>query len=217
MSREVVLAAAGTAVLCLAAFGWWLQTKRGEPVDNPTLGGSGSDPTPAEKETQPVLHRAPVPPGKPSMEQTVFELPTRVTFFGEDEFSPCFLDQEKKILYRWKGVVLRREQLLDTPYGTVPSGIRVLEPEDFTVKSVEAPVRYREVDGGYRVGYLDRTILMFYEWKGVVLTKDELLDKSQDGKEPVVKPEFASQAPPKVIEIEMPAFLKNKPQLWKKQ
>jgi hypothetical protein len=84
------------------------------------------------------------------------------------------------------------------------------------VVTVEPPVKYLAVDGQFRPGYLDTTIQAFYEWKGVALSKKELLDKSADGKDPIVKSAVASQGTPQVIEIEMPAHLKDHPELWKK-
>ena len=150
-------------------------------------------------------------PDKPVTVQPVFELPIHVAFLGDDQFFPCYVDLGKNILYRWKGVVLGADQVPDA-YGGVPSGLKILTAKNFTVVPVEAPVKYREFDGGYRPGYLDRSVQGFYEWKGVVLSKKEVLDKSQDGQSAVLDPTAFGQ----VIEIDMPAFLKGHPELWKK-
>jgi hypothetical protein len=50
------------------------------------------------------------------------------------------------------------------------------------------------------------------------LRKQELLDKSQDGKDAILKPDdfYNQEIVSEVIEIDMPAHLKDQPGLWKK-
>jgi hypothetical protein len=151
------------------------------------------------------------PSEKPATVQAVFEFPVHVASLGDGQFCPCYIDLSKNILYAWKGVVLRIGQVPDA-YDGVPSGIKILNAKDFTVVPVAALVKYREFDGGYRPGYLDGSVQAFYEWKGVVLTKQQVLDKSQDGQTAIVDASKFSQ----VIEIDMPTYLKDHPGLWKK-
>jgi uncharacterized protein involved in tolerance to divalent cations len=162
-------------------------------------------------------HQPSVSSERAAIDQRVFELPMQVASLGDDECGPCYVDLDNKTLYRWKGVILRREQILQTPYAGVPSGIRILKTKDFSIVPVEAPVKYWYWKDGeaYRPGYLDRSIWTFYAWKGIVLSKQELLDKSQDGQDAIVKPTFPSQTIG-VIEIDMPPHLKEHPELWKK-
>ncbi len=91
----------------------------------------------------------------------------------------------------------------------------MLRAKDFAVKTVEAPVKYPDADGGYRPGYLDRNVhcfyaWKFYAWKGVALSQRELLDTGADGHNPVVRGIW------QVLEIDMTPHLKNRPALWKK-
>ena len=151
----------------------------------------------------------------PKAAQQVFYLDTGMAVFGANENSPCYVNVETNTLYRWKGVVLRDDQLKQTPYDAFPSGIACLNPKECKVVPVEAPIKYWQTSEGFRPGYIDRTIWTFYAWKGVVLTQKELLDKSSDGKVAIVKPDFSDQRI-EVLEIEMPAHLKEKPGLWKK-
>jgi hypothetical protein len=153
---------------------------------------------------------------KPAVDTTVFSLPMQVAFFGEGEFSPCYVDFETKTLHRCRDVILQSHQFRKTAYYGRISGIEFLDPKDFSVVSVEAPLRYREVEGSYRVGHLDLTIRAFYEWKGVVLNKKDLLEKSHDGQDTILTPTFLSEGHLKVIEIDTPAFMKDRPGLWKK-
>jgi len=146
---------------------------------------------------------------KRAQEPRVFTLLVRITFFGENDFSPCYYDPQNRTLYRWRGVVLRWEQ---APEAYRKQKVVTLTPMGLSVVPVEAPVNYREVNGKYRPGYLDRSIGVFYEWKDVVLNKQELLDKSKDGQDAVVKPAASGE----VIEIDMPAHLKDHPGFWKK-
>lgn len=195
----ILLAASGLAALAI-----WVFVK-------PRLGGGAgegkddrADITPPAEQVKPLAQ---------------FGMPVKVAFFGGDEFSPCFVDFDNKTLYRWKGVYLRGEQLRLTPYAGIPSGIRVIDAKAlaFSVVPFEAAVRYLEVNGEFRPGYLDSTILAFYEWNGVVLGKKDLLETSADGQDPILKLDFSSRGSVQVLEIEMPAHLKDKPEVWKKK
>lgn len=192
----VILGVAGIAVLIYAKRPW-------QP-DAIAPNGEIQVPHAADKPSVPIDQIV--------KESRFVDLQVQVAFFGDDEFSPCYCDPAKKSLSRWKDVVLHREQLLKTPYAGVPSGVRVVIAKDFSVLEVEPPVRYRETNGQYRPGYLDRTIRAFYEWQGVVLAKKDLPEENQDGRNTVVDPDAFSQ----VIEIEMPAYLKKRPEVWKK-
>jgi hypothetical protein len=146
---------------------------------------------------------------KNATDPQVFELEVRTAFLGDGQFNPYYFDAKKKTLYRWKGVVLRREQIPQAgPYNTMP----VLIAKDFSVVPVEAAVKYRKIDGEYRPGYLDWSSRVFYEWKGVVLSKREVLAKSQDGRTAILDPNKFSR----ITEIDLPAHLKEQPGLWKK-
>ncbi len=220
MKRTITITSC-LALLCIATLALWMCMKYGVPgyaappegtpiphVDTAVSKGSNSD---GQENKMPSG-----PTEKAAMTPVVFELPTRVAVMGEDEYSPCYFDVKKMILYRWKGVILRDEQIRQTGYVGFPSGIRMLEAKDFSVTSVEAPVKYWQTDGGYRPGYLDQSIWTFYAWKGVVLKEQELLDKSLDGKPALVKPAFPSQTID-VLEIDMPGHMKDHPELWKKK
>jgi hypothetical protein len=206
--RRIITIASCLIVLGVVAVAFWMYRNRTGREGALAPGAVGPDSRAGD--TAPSAR-------KTAMDPLLFELPVKVAFWGDDEFSPCYLDLEHKTLYRWKDVVLRSAQV-PTPYKTVPSGTRVLnvKPGDFSVVPIEAPVKYRESNGEYRPGYLDRSTHTFFEWKGVVLSKRELLDKSRDGKDALLTPDFPSQGPPEVIEIDMPAYLKDRPGLWKK-
>jgi len=220
MKRTITITSC-LALLCIAALALWMCMKYGVPryaappegtpiphVDTAVSKGSNSD-SQENKTPSGLAEKADTTPA-------VSELPTVCAFMGDGEFSPCFLDEEKNTLYRWKGVVLRIEQIRKTAYGGVPSGISLLNAKDFTVKEFDAPVNYWLVDGSYRPGYLDQEIWTFYAWKGVVLKEQEILDKSQDGKPALVKPTHPSQIID-VLEIDMPGHMKDHPELWKKK
>jgi hypothetical protein len=149
-------------------------------------------------------------------DQQVFALDTGMAVFGPNENSPCYIDEQANLLYRWKGVVLQDKQLKETSYGGMPSGIPTLRPKEWQVVPFEAPIKYLETKEGFRPGYLDRTMWTFYAWKGVVLKQKELLDKSRDGEDALLKPQFNIQVVV-VLEIEIPSHLKDKPELWKKK
>lgn len=193
--RQTKIAFSCQVVLVLVAVAIWLVGKRGGPSE---VADPREPPTPTV--TDPAVHR----------------LPVYVAYFGDDEFGPCYVDHEKQILHRWKGVVLRREQLKETPYATVPSGLRVLVAKNFTVASVEPIVSYRqEVNSTFRPGHSDPSIQAFYEWKGVALRAEELLAPRPDGTGRVLK--FPEDVPQHVLEIDMPVSFKEQPALWKKR
>jgi hypothetical protein len=145
---------------------------------------------------------------KRAQDPRTFQMPVWCVVFRDDEYQPCYCDLRNTCLYAWKGVALRPEQVpaeyKGWPY-KAPSN-------DYIIAFTDPPVSYREVSGKYRPGYLNRPIGAFYEWKGIVLSKQEVPEKSQDGQPAVVSPDKLSQ----VIEIDMPAHLKKQPQLWKK-
>ncbi|HEY7428205.1 MAG TPA: hypothetical protein VH682_28485 [Gemmataceae bacterium] len=208
MKRTAVISSC-LAVLCLTALVVWVYLKHNGQSNTPTPEGNLSN--------EQTNHQSVASTEQRATAQRVFELPMQVAYLGDDESSPCYVDRDNKILYRWKGVILHREQMLQTPYAGVPSRIRVLQAKDFSVVPIEAPVKYwywKEGEG-YRPGYLDRAIWTFYAWKGIVLNEEELLDKGQDGQDAIVKPAFPSQTIG-VLEIDMPAHLKEHPELWKK-
>ncbi len=216
--RRTVTIGSCLAGLCLAALAVWMYMKYSGPGDVAVPLEDGSDGLTSNEPSVPT-EKAAIPTEKAAMTPVVFELPTHVAFMGQhmgvNEYSSCFVDTEKMILYRWKGVILLDEQIQQTPYDGVISGIDVLDAKDFSVTSVEAPVKYRQTDGGYRLGYVDQTIRTFYAWKGVVLSKQQLLDKSQDGQPALLKPADPDDEL-SVLEIDMPPHLKDHPELWKK-
>ncbi len=163
-----------------------------------------------------------VPPsnGNRVLDPRVFELDTVIFFGGDaDQYNPCYYDEANKTLYLWKGVVLRERQQIPREFLSFPSGLPIFDVKDcpdFPIVLVEPPVRYLESNGQYRPGYYFRSTHTFFEWKGIVLRKEELLGKDKIGKDPVQKPAFPSQGLPNVIEIDMPDYLKDQPSLWKK-
>jgi hypothetical protein len=205
--RRTLIIALSWATACLLVVAIWMYVKQSEKGGVPSPGGAVSDDQTKKEPSGPTEQQ------KMATALHVFNLPVRIAFFGDDHFSPCFFEFEKNTLYRWKGVMLRREQV---PNAGPLSRIPVLNAKDFTVLPVEAPVKYLEVSGRYRPGYLDRKGWIFYEWKGVLLDKQQLLDKSQDGQDAVVEPTFRSLGAPDLIEVEMPVQLREHPALWKK-
>lgn len=144
---------------------------------------------------------------KRAQEPRVYQLPVRITVFGENDHRPSYSDRENKSLYAWKGVVLRSDQI-PKAYDKIPMFVT----QGCTIGFADPPVNYREVNGQFRPGYLERSIGVFYEWKGVVLDKREVPDKSKDDQPAIVAADKIKQ----VIEIDMPAHLKKQPKLWKK-
>ena len=143
----------------------------------------------------------------------VFKLEVRMAGFADGFFSPCYFDFEKQTLYRWKGVFLLREQMR---YAGPQSRLLVLDAAKFKVLSIDVPVRYREVDGGYRPGYLHRSYRTFYEFKGIMLKKHQIFEKSQDGQPAIVGLNEFNEADITVLEVEMPPHLNERPIQWKK-
>jgi hypothetical protein len=200
MRRNITIASS-LAVLCLVAVVVWVSVKRAAQ-DIATAPKGNSTNTDASNKSSGPTQKTPIPP-------SVFGLPVQIAFFGDNQFSPCYVDLDKMTLYRWRGVVLRRDEVPNTG---AKMGILVLDAKDFSVVAFEAPVKYLESEGLYHPGYLDRSGRAFYEWKGVVLNKPQVLDKSQEGQPAVADPDAFSQ----VLQIEMPAHLKEQPGLWKK-
>jgi hypothetical protein len=91
MKRRIAIASC-LAVLCLAALAAWVYMKR--------IGQDGSS-----------LPEVNVRTEERTMVPRVFELPVKIAFLTDDQFSPCYFDLKNKTLYRWKGVVLQREQV----------------------------------------------------------------------------------------------------------
>lgn len=201
--RRTVIVATCCVALALAILAVWLVARRGGPevVQVPPDTGDSAQP-----DTKPPT----------IAEKVVYDLPVRVAFFGDDEFGPGYVDLETKTFHHWKGVVLTREQLMVTAYGRISGRIGVLDTKDFTVATVEAPVKYLDIGGQFRPGYQDRTINAFYQWKGIVLSKEELLDKCADGKNSIIHRTGYLLGSPQVIEIEVPAHLKDQLAIWKK-
>ena len=194
MSRRITVAVC-LAVLGVAALVIWVCVKLTGPSGAPVLERIGSDGQASDKSSGSTE--------KKGLDWRVFQLPLVYAYFGDGPYSPTYLDQdgsshvtysptqkpdssppyspcyvdfENKTLYRWKDVALWYEQVPGTgPYGSN----RGCHAKAFAVViPIEPPVKYREVDGKYRPGYLDRGYWLFYAWKGVVLSKQELLDKS---------------------------------------
>ena len=95
------------------------------------------------------LHKeAALSAAKRAKDMRVFALPTRIAFFDKDQFSPCYVDLESHILYRWKGVIFQREQLSPAYTGSY-SQLRMCRAKDFTVELIEAPVKYMETNGKF--------------------------------------------------------------------
>jgi len=211
--RPTIVITSSLAALCFAALAVWLYVNHSQgAAPPPAHEGDVSNGQGGVSDGR-TNDKPPDPGEKPAVDPAVFDLPVQVAMWGREEFSPCYLDVGKKTLYRWKGVRLTREQL-PPEYFRVTAAAPVLLAKDFNVEEVEPPVKYLESDGAYRPGYLERSG-RFYQWKGVVLNKKELLDMSQDGKDPVAKPAFPSQRI-HVTEIDMPAYLKDQPGRWRK-
>jgi hypothetical protein len=209
--RRTIIFASGLAALCLTGLGIWLFGMRrgqdGIAVSDANSGNQNGNPShPIEKGIN---------------QPHVFSLPVVYVLFDNDKISPCFVDAEKKTLYRWKGVVLRPNQLPPRgPYNYFPLYVAYDHPnvsaglvvKDYAVLPVEAPVKYRVTDSDCRPGYWMKSPRVFFVWKGMALSKYELMDRSQDGQPAILDPEMVGE----VIEIDMPDYLKSRPELWKK-
>ncbi len=224
--RRKITTASSLVALCLAAgITWYVLTHTGghavvvvtEPV---TPAKQASNDVPKTKPARVVVTQ-PTKPAKQEDDanrkfaQHVLALDTMMAHYGPDAYCPCYLDEQLNTLYLWKGVVLNDVQIKQTWYDGMPSGIKCVRPSEWTVVLFDAPIKYWQTADGFRPGYLDRTTWMFYAWQEVVLRQKELLDKSTDGKDAIVKPAFRSQEIG-VIEIAMPTHLKTQPELWKK-
>ncbi len=211
MRRTIILASC-LAALCLAVLAIWLYGRRsgqdGVPVPAVNTGSQASSKSSGSTE-------------KRATDPRLFALPDRFVMFAKDQFSPCYFDREKKLLYRWKDVVLRFDQLPELgPYHSYPIFVAYDRPElsaeiivkDYAVVPVEPPVKYRVTDKYCRVGFWFRTERTFFMWRGMALSKHELLDKSQDGRPAIIDRDTLGQ----MIEIDMPDYLKYRPELWKK-
>lgn len=203
MKRTIFLVT-GTTLLCLGALAVWAYAKR--------TGSEGSRSSESESQITQPEPKSSVSAEKRAIDPAVYALPVNFGTLNGGKFSVCYVDTNTMTLYPWKAVALRYEQLSEgdrSPLG----GRRPLDEKAFTtVAPIDALVKYRETPGGYRPGFFDHSAHLFYEWKGVVLKKTELLDKSQDGKDPLLD----QRNPIEIIEIDMPAHLKKQPQLWKK-
>lgn len=194
-------------ILCFAALGIWVYVKCREQGVAPVPEGKVSEGPLRNK--LPPLDKLPDPTEK-KVVTSVFALPMEIVSIGDNHFRPCYFDLERKGLYLWKGVVLKYEQVPEQYKGVI-SGIRMLNAKDFTdIVTVEALVKYREVDGEYRPGYLLQGV--FYQWKGVKVKRDKVIARSQDGQNSVVGLDAVNQ----VIEIDIPAHMKEYPQLWRR-
>ena len=139
----------------------------------------------------------------------VYNLDLYMTAFGEEEYSPCYLDEDRSILYRWEGIIFSREQL-PPQYKQRLSRPRVLVAKDFSsVNVIEPIVRYREAEGRYRPGFLFHDT--FYEWKGITLDRDEIHARDVRVGTKVVAFDLVRG----IIEMEIPARMKEFPQIWK--
>ena len=137
-----------------------------------------------------------------------FDLPMKIAFMGGDQFRPCYFDVGNKCLYLWNEVVLRRDQLPEAYTGRI-SRIRLLYAKNFSqVVTISPPVKYREINGQYRPGYFQPGV--FFEWKGVSVSREKVIPRSMDGKNAVVPLDAVSQ----VIEIDIPPYMKDHPRLW---
>jgi hypothetical protein len=209
--RRTIILASGLAALCIMGLAIWLYGRRGGqdsvvvPDANTTKGNRESIRPTEQGRTDP----------------RIFALPVEFVMFAKDQFSPCYVDPENKTLYRWKGVVLGIDQLPPRgPYNNYPIFVAYdrsdvsagLIVKDYALVPVEVPVKYRVTNNYCKPGYWMRSCQMFYAWKGMALSKYELLDRSQDGQPAILDPDKVGQ----VIEIDMPEYLKNQPQLWKK-
>ena len=199
--RRTIIVTSCLAVLCLAALAVWVYRNHAGPGVAPVTDGNGKTGT--------VSQTSPGPDEKPATAPPVFGLPVRVAYLGDDRFGTCYADFTNRTIYLWRDVVIPREQVPNAG----PSGrFKILTAKDFTVVPFNAPVKYLESGGGYKPGYLDRSGRVFYAWKGVSLSQQEVPYKSRDGEDSLADPNDFRQ----VIEIDMPAHLKDQPELWKK-
>jgi hypothetical protein len=148
-----------------------------------------------------------------TLDPFVLEHPVKVAFLDDDLFFPCYYDSTGKTLYRWNGVNLGSYQV-PRVYSAAPSGVVILRAKDFNVVTVEAPIKYFHTAKGYSPGYLDTTSWEFFAWKGVVLEKDELLEKSTDGEHALITQSFPRIT---VTDIAIPEHLKSREDRWKKR
>jgi hypothetical protein len=207
--RRLITIASCLAVLCLVVLVVWLFVNHNGRGRAPRAEGNPSDDQANHKSSEPIQSSEAVE--KKAKAPWELDLPMQIAFLGDDKFSPCYFDLENQTLYLWNGVVLRREQVPDAYKGGI-SRIEMLDAKNFPrIVNVEALVKYREINGEYRPGYLFRPERVFYEWKGIVLSRQNVIPRSRDGQNAVVELDAVSQ----VIEIDMPAHLKDQPRRWK--
>jgi hypothetical protein len=191
------------ATLCLTSLGFWAWTRISQ-------GGVAPPSPPESRRDDQADVKSHAPTEKAVTFPSPYEMPMEMVFFGDKQFSPCYVDLPNKVLYRWKDVVLRRDQL-PAGYTRAISGLAMFDPKDFAeVVPINALVKYREIDCEYRPGYLFTPAQTFFEWKGVKLKRDKVFPTSQDGKNAVVPLDAVGQT----IDIDMPVFLKDQPGLW---
>lgn len=201
--RRIFIMLSFLVMLCLMAIGVWISGYK--------FALSSALQERKEKDALPKEESVGLPQ-KISTTPMIFDLPMQFACFGDNEFSPCYVGRERKTLYRWKGIKMPSEKLPDA-YKQFPSGIHMLNASDFSeIVTVEGPVNYREINGEYRPGYLFRPTRYFYEWKGVVLRRENVFPRGRDGQNSVVELDAVSR----VIEIDIPAHLKEQPSLWRK-
>ncbi len=183
--RSLVITALVSCVvtLCLTSLGFWAWTRIGQ--------GGVAPPESRRDDQADIMSHAPTE--KAVTFPSPYEMPMGMVFFGDDQFSPCYVDLPNKDLYRWEDVVLRRDQL-PAAYTGFTLRIKTLDAKDFAeVVPIKALVKYREMDCEYRPGYLFTPAQVFFEWKGVKLNRDKVFPTSQDGKNAVVQLDAVGQ------------------------
>ena len=132
--RSLVITALVSCVttLCVASLGFWAWTRIGQAGLAP--------PSPPESSADDQADiKSHAPTAKAVTFPSPYEMPMEMVFFGDDQFSPCYVDLPNKALYRWKDVVLRRDQLPSAYTGFI-SRIITLDAKDFAeVLPVNAP------------------------------------------------------------------------------
>ncbi len=102
-------------------------------------------------------------------------LPVKYVKCRDGRFAPAYVDEIKGVLYVWREVFLRVEQLPKaTAYDRTP--IIDVSNTPLDVRQVVPETRYAVIhDDLVGVGYYDRSNQIFFKWKGIQLAKESLV------------------------------------------
>src|SRR5436190_1617696 len=133
--RRTITVPVCLVVVCVTALtAWWLYLNR-------SVQGDGPAPE-ANRSSDQANNKPRTPTEKPATVPYVYELPVDMVFFGDEQFSPRYVDLPRKDLYRWEGLVLRNDHLPGA-YSRPYSRLRLLYAKDFAeIVTVRPLVKY---------------------------------------------------------------------------